>query len=83
MATKYVVLEVGGNSDGAVDPLETFAVINTVEAPNAEAARRIAAGALDDDALEQGVDLIAVPERNWRTGRGTLKAETQRRIRSV
>jgi len=33
--------------------------------------------------LYGGVTLIAVPARNWRTGRGTLKAETTRRIRST
>jgi len=83
MATKYVVLEVGGNADGAVDPLETFAVVANVEAANAEQARRMAGEDIPDEQLEKGVDLIAVPERNWRTGRGTLKAETTRRIRST
>ena len=83
MATTYVVLEVGGNTDGAMDPIETFAVVTTVDAPNAEKARRMAAEDLPDERLEEGVDLIAIPERNWRTGRGTLKAETQRRIRSA
>jgi len=33
--------------------------------------------------LDEGVTLIAVPERNWRSGRGALKAETERRIRSA
>jgi hypothetical protein len=38
---------------------------------------------MDEADLEAGVTLIAVPSRNWRTGRGTLKAETTRRIRSA
>jgi len=58
-------------------------VLDTVEATNAEQARRKAAEGMDDADVERGVTLIAVPARNWRTGRGTLKAETTRRIRST
>jgi hypothetical protein len=38
---------------------------------------------LPPEDVDAGVILIAVPARNWRTGRGTSKAETTRRIRSA
>jgi hypothetical protein len=87
MATTYVVLQVQEyvqrEGEGEHTEGETHDVLTTVEATNAEQARRKAAEQMDEADLEAGVTLIAVPERNWRTGRGTLKAETTRRIRSA
>jgi hypothetical protein len=34
------------------------------------------------DELDGGVTLVAVPARNWNSGRHTLRAETTRRIRA-
>ena len=83
MATTYVVLEeTVGTTVGGADAVWHM-VLDTVEATNAEQARRKAAEGMDDADVERGVTLIAVPARNWRTGRGTLKAETTRRIRST
>jgi len=79
MATKYVVLQ----EDGTIGDLPGYVVVTDVEAPSAEVARRKAAETMSEHEVERGVTLIAVPERNWRTGRGTLKAETTRRIRST
>jgi hypothetical protein len=88
MATTYVVLweHLHGNEpDGATD----YIILGEVEAANAEQARRRVAnnGMSNAPAAElesdEGVTLIAVPARNWTSGRGTLKAETQRRIRSA
>jgi len=81
MATIYSVLREHGNNETAS---VTYEFQDTVEATNAEQARRKAAEKMDSAELEgEGVTLIAVPARNWRTGRGTLKAETTRRIRST
>jgi hypothetical protein len=84
MATTYVVLRETNTvpgSDGEETIVTVVALVN--DATNAEQARRKAAEQMDEADLEAGVTLIAVPERNWRTGRGTLKAETTRRIRSA
>jgi hypothetical protein len=81
MATQYVVVRETDCSD--YDDSVYQIVHGRVEATNAEQARRKAAEQMDEADLEAGVTLIAVPERNWRTGRGTLKAETTRRIRSA
>jgi kynureninase len=80
MATTYIVLEEGGSGETA-----SYTVAGRVEdAANAEQARRQIAEGMNESRLNNdGVTLIAVPERNWRTGRGTLKAETTRRIRSA
>jgi hypothetical protein len=77
--TTYVVLQEHPGTDGR----DEFLVVDTVEAANAEQARRKVAEALLDADLDAGVTMIAVPERNWRTGRGTVKAEMQRKIRSA
>jgi hypothetical protein len=78
MATTYVVLlEQGAPEDGL------YGVADEIEAANAEQACRKVAGAMSDEQLERGVTLRAVPARNWDGGRHTLKAETQRRIRSA
>jgi hypothetical protein len=84
MATTYVVLrENGATSEGTGEDTTITVVALVNDATNAEQARRKAAEQMDEADLEAGVTLIAVPERNWRTGRGTLKAETTRRIRSA
>jgi hypothetical protein len=83
MATTYVVLRETDSHYGDPETKLMSYPLVTVEATNAEQARRRAAEELSDEDLEAGVTLIAVPERNWRTGRGTLKAETTRRIRSA
>ena len=81
MATTYVVLRewAAGREDGTV----VHTIVATAVAANADQARRLAAEGLPVEEVDDGVTLIAVPARNWKTGRGTLKAETQRRIRSA
>ena len=82
--TTYVVLrestDENGNSNG-----NFHVVAEDLLANNAEQARRRVAETIPDSALDNGesVSLVAVPARNWKAGRGTLKAETQRRIRSA
>jgi hypothetical protein len=80
MATRYVVLQATGDTWGD-QPL--YVVAGEGEGTNAAQARSRVAETLPPDVVDAGVELIAVPERNWRTGRGTLKAETTRRIRSA
>ena len=80
MATTYIIFHEVDDENGGV---HHSLLDGTVEAANAAQARVIAAKGMREDYLDRGVTLIAVPERNWRTGRGTLKAETQRRIRSA
>ena len=84
MATTYIVLRevdtVPSRENGA-NPV--YHVVAGVEAANAAQARVLAAKQIPDVEVDAGVTLIAVPQRNWTTGRGTLKAETQRRIRSA
>lgn len=80
--TEYVVLHPTGNNYGGEDHPEFYVVAHT-EAANAEQARRRVGEGFDDGELAAGVELIAVPARNWRTGRGTVKVETTRRIRST
>jgi hypothetical protein len=75
MATMYIVLN---ESDG-----NYMVERDGIEAPNAATACRRVAEDMTSETLDQGVTLIAVPARNWRTGRHTLKAETQRKIRSA
>jgi hypothetical protein len=85
MATDYVVLrEVDTVPSGQNGANPVYHVVhNGVLAANAEQARRLVAEDLEDQAaLDAGVTLIAVPARNWKSGRGTLKAETTRRIRA-
>jgi len=82
MATTYVVLRETDSYYGEHERLLSYPVA-TVEAANAAQARVLASKELPDDVLDEGVTLIAVPERNWRSGRGALKAETERRIRSA
>lgn len=81
MATTYVVLRewAADREDGTL----VHTLIGEVEAANATQARIRASAVLPDEEVDDGVTLIAVPARNWKTGRGTLKAETQRRIRSA
>lgn len=79
MATTYVVVRAITRGED-----ETYTLVARVEATNAEKARRIVAEEeIPGNDLEAGVTLIAVPARNWDSGRGTLKAETTRRIRSA
>jgi ectoine hydroxylase-related dioxygenase (phytanoyl-CoA dioxygenase family) len=79
MATQYVVLQ---ETNGFEHEVTGYLVVDdAVEAPNAATARRKVAEDMSETELDGGVTLIAVPARNWKTGRGTLKAETQRRIR--
>jgi hypothetical protein len=74
-ATEYVVLR---------EEAGAYAVEREgVEAPNALTACRRVAEDMAVDALDGGVTLIAVPARNWNSGRHTLKAETTRRIRAT
>jgi hypothetical protein len=79
MATRYVVLQEHPGTDGK----DEFLVVATVEAANAAQARVLASKEILDADLDEGVTLRAIPERNWTSGRGTLKAETTRRIRSA
>jgi len=79
MATVYIVLAVNKEPEHA----DTFDLVKEVEAPNALKACRKVAETFEDQYLEQGVTLIAVPARNWNSGRHTLRAETTRRIRSA
>jgi len=82
MATTYVVLQEASDGNGFDPDVTGYRIVEEgVEAANAEQARRKVAERLPGGEVELGVTLIAVPARNWRTGRGTLKAETQRRIR--
>lgn len=77
MATTYVVFGVV-NADE-----EIFRVVGSANAASADQARRLVAENMPDEELSgDGVALYAVPLRNWRGGRGTVKAETTRRIRS-
>jgi hypothetical protein len=80
MATEYIVLR-EHNADDA--NATTFEYLGGEKANNAEQARRKMAESMGAGIVDEGVTLIAVPERSWRTGRGTLKAETTRRIRSA
>jgi len=80
MATTYVVLQ---ETDCSDYDTPVYVVIGEVEATNAMQARVRASVRLPETDVDKGVTLIAVPARNWRTGRGTLKAETHRRIRSA
>ena len=82
MATTYVVLrEWPAGREG--EKIVYIVVEQSLEANNAEHARRRAAERLPAEEVDDGVTLVAVPARNWKTGHGTLKAETQRRIRSA
>ena len=78
--TTYVVLQVTGDTWGD-EPL--YVAAGTADGTNAAQARARVAATLPPDVVDAGVTLIAIPERNWRSGRGTLKAETERRIRST
>jgi len=77
MATEYVVLEIGTDDNSGI-PL--YEEVGTVTAPNSETACRKYAETQDDF---NGATFVAVPMRNWKSGRHTLKAETTRRIRST
>jgi hypothetical protein len=87
MATSYVVLR-----EDEDDTIERTTVVGggpiyfaetVMEAANAMQACRKVAEDMSETELDGGVTLIAVPARNWNSGRHTLKAETQRRIRSA
>lgn len=79
MATTYVVLrEWPADREGEKI---VYIVVADAVAANADQARRLAAEGLEEADLDTGVTLVAVPARNWKAGRGALKAETQRRIR--
>lgn len=78
---RYVVLRETDDNYGEGHPAYYFE--QEVDATSAEQARQRVANILPPADVDKGVTLIAVPARNWRTGRGTLKAETQRRIRSA
>jgi len=80
--TTYMVFQETSGDDGPA----IYEHINNVDAPNTTQACRRVAEQLDAAArqgLDEGITLIAVPARNWTSGRHTLKAETQRRIRSA
>lgn len=66
------------------DESVSYLLVNPVDAGSAEQACRLAAGNLPSAPAEelekQGVTLIAVPARNWTSGRNTFKAETRRRL---
>jgi hypothetical protein len=81
--TEYVVLQQGGSGESA-----SYTVARKVTSSNALQACRLAAEAIDSESKgtalnNDGLTLIAVPARNWTSGRHTLKAETTRRIRSA
>jgi len=88
MATEYVVLweHVAGNDgEGAT----SYFVVGTVNAATPKQARELVAddpelgAAIVAELEEDGARFHAVPARNWNGGYGTVKAETQRRIRSA
>ena len=88
MATTYVVLcEVDDGSNG--EGVTSYFVVGVVQAATPKQARELAAESADLGAgiVEQlekdGAKFRAVPWRNWSGGYGTVKAETQRRIRST
>lgn len=72
--TTYVVLRESSRDSGL------FGAVDQSEAANAEQACRRAAERMSDDDLADGITLIAVPLRNWTTGRNMFKAETRRRL---
>jgi hypothetical protein len=80
MATEYVVLQENKHPDDVDNDYPPYKAVATVEAANAEKACRIVAEKMSDESLENGVTLIAVPARNWTSGRNTFKAETRRRL---
>jgi len=89
--TTYIVLweYVTGPEDSEPQGATSYFEQARIEANNAEqACRRVVesndlAPALVEEVENGGVTLIAVPFRNWTSGRHTLKAETTRRIRST
>ena len=81
MATTYAVLRLQKDAFG--EGIWGYEHLTEVEATNADQARRKAFAELAVAEQDAGVELVAVPERSWRTGRGALKAETTRRIRSA
>jgi hypothetical protein len=81
MATTYVVLrEVDGFDPAVTDVTGYIEAADAVLANNAQAACRRVADEMTDDELAGGVTLIAVPARNWTSGRNTFRAETQRKL---
>lgn len=81
--TTYVVFSKEGGDDNT-PPVKYVLVAEEIEANNAEQACRRVAEKMDDKSFDGGgIELIAIPARNWASGRHTLKAETTRRIRSA
>jgi hypothetical protein len=76
--TRYMVLEEKGLADD--DDRSPYMICGSVTAANAEKACRIVADDMSDADLANGITLIAVPARNWTSGRNTFKSETRRRL---
>jgi hypothetical protein len=80
--TSYVILRATGNNYGGEQHPEFYLASKApVEAASAEHARRKFADELPDADLDTGVELFAVPARNWSSE--TYKAETKRRVVKV
>jgi hypothetical protein len=86
--TQYVVLwehVTGNDGEGAT----SYFVVDTVAASTPKQAREMVAGSetvgagITEQLEKDGAKLRAVPLRNWDGGYGTVKAETQRKIRSA
>ena len=87
--TTYVVLWEHVTGNGDAEGATSYFVVGTVAAATPKAARELAGDlpGLGPGIVEQiekdGAQFRAVPARNWDGGYGTVKAETQRRIRSA